>query len=74
MISATNSDRCCARSIIKQVLTLYGQSFGKGLEAFSRLSGSLTPLAYFYLNHRAKFLKRREACRKKRVCGRSATV
>lgn len=45
-------------SIVTQTLVLYGENFGKGLNAFSRVLIALTPVAYFYDNHRAKFLEK----------------
>ena len=45
-------------SIVTQMLVLYGENFGKGLETFSSVLISLTPVAYFYDNHRAKFLEK----------------
>lgn len=45
-------------SIIMQVLILYGDNFGDGLKAFADVLSSLIPLAYFYDNHRAKFLEK----------------
>jgi phospholipid/cholesterol/gamma-HCH transport system substrate-binding protein len=45
-------------SIITQELVLYGENFGKGLDAFSHVLIALTPMAYFYDNHRAKFLEK----------------
>lgn len=45
-------------SIVTQELVLYGENFGKGLDAFSHVLIALTPFAYFYDNHRAKFLEK----------------
>jgi phospholipid/cholesterol/gamma-HCH transport system substrate-binding protein len=45
-------------SIVTQELVLYGENFGNGLQAFSEMLIALTPVAYFYDNHRAKFLEK----------------
>jgi len=45
-------------TIVTQELVLYGENFGRGLDAFSHVLISLTPFAYFYDNHRAKFLEK----------------
>jgi phospholipid/cholesterol/gamma-HCH transport system substrate-binding protein len=45
-------------AIITQVLVLYGENFGNGLKAFANILDALAPIAYFYDNHRAKFLEK----------------
>lgn len=45
-------------SIAEQTLVLYGKEFGDGLATFCRVLDALAPLAYFYVNHRDKFLEK----------------
>lgn len=45
-------------AIVTQVLTIYGKKFGDGISAFADVLGQLSPLAYFYRDHRADFLEK----------------
>jgi phospholipid/cholesterol/gamma-HCH transport system substrate-binding protein len=45
-------------SIAEQALVLYGEQFGEGIETFGRVLDQLSPVAYFYMNHRDKFLEK----------------
>lgn len=48
-------------TIVTQTLVLYGENFGNGLQKFSQMLIALTPVAYFYDNHRAEFLEKARA-------------
>ena len=45
-------------SIAEQALVLYGEQFGEGIKAFGGVLDQLSPVAYFYMNHRDKFLEK----------------
>jgi virulence factor Mce-like protein len=45
-------------AIVTQVLTIYGKKFGDGISAFADVLGQLSPLAYFYRDHRADFMEK----------------
>ncbi|MEW5810376.1 MAG: MlaD family protein [Actinomycetota bacterium] len=45
-------------AIVTQVLTIYGKKFGDGISAFADVLGQLSPLAYFYRDHRAVFMEK----------------
>lgn len=45
-------------SIVIQTLTIYGKKFGDGITAFADVLGQLSPLAYFYRDHRADFMEK----------------
>ncbi|MGO9100383.1 MAG: MCE family protein, partial [Mycobacterium sp.] len=39
-------------------LVLYGEQFGEGIKTFGGVLDQLSPVAYFYMNHRDKFLEK----------------
>jgi phospholipid/cholesterol/gamma-HCH transport system substrate-binding protein len=41
-----------------QILAIYGKKFGDGITEFSKVLGQLSPLAYFYRDHRADFIEK----------------
>jgi phospholipid/cholesterol/gamma-HCH transport system substrate-binding protein len=45
-------------SIVIQTLVIYGKKFGDGITAFADVLGQLSPLAYFYRDHRADFMEK----------------
>ncbi|MCF6387356.1 MlaD family protein [Mycobacterium sp. MBM] len=45
-------------AIVTQVLTIYGKKFGDGIAAFADVLGQLSPIAYFYRDHRADFMEK----------------
>jgi phospholipid/cholesterol/gamma-HCH transport system substrate-binding protein len=45
-------------SIVIQTLVIYGKKFGDGITAFADVLGQLSPIAYFYRDHRADFMEK----------------
>ncbi len=45
-------------SIVTQTLVIYGKKFGDGITAFADVLGQLSPIAYFYRDHRADFMEK----------------
>ena len=45
-------------SIAIQTLVIYGTKFGDGIKAFGQVLGQLSPVAYFYRDHRAQFMEK----------------
>jgi len=45
-------------SIVIQTLVIYGNQFGDGITAFADVLGQLSPIAYFYRDHRADFMEK----------------
>ena len=45
-------------SIAMQTLVIYGKSFGDGIATFCQILDALSPISYFYVNHRDKFLEK----------------
>lgn len=45
-------------SIAIQTLVIYGKKFGDGITAFADVLGQLSPIAYFYRDHRADFMEK----------------
>ncbi|OJZ76358.1 mammalian cell entry protein [Mycobacterium paraffinicum] len=63
-VSALNGYRDGIRVLVRkisiaiQTLVIYGKKFGDGITAFADVLGQLSPIAYFYRDHRADFMEK----------------